>query len=80
MIERANIEESKSNVAMNTCAATQASYACGYYKVIQGTRTHLTNCVSEFEMLIFWKILRTYLMDDLYQKFVFQIVFQKKPH
>ena len=29
MIGRADIEGSKSNVAMSACAVTQASYACG---------------------------------------------------
>ena len=32
MIGRADIEGSKSNVAMNACTAAQASYACGVWR------------------------------------------------
>ena len=32
MIGRANIEGSKSNVAMNACTATETSYACGVWE------------------------------------------------
>ena len=32
MIGRADIEGSKSNVAMNACAATQATYRCGLWE------------------------------------------------
>ena len=47
MIGRADIEGSKSNVAMNVCAATQASYACGVWGWSPwagrvGSRTHFS--------------------------------------
>ena len=36
MIGRADIEGSKSNVAMSACAVTQASYACGVCVCVWG--------------------------------------------
>ena len=47
MIGRADIEGSKSNVAMNACTAAQASYACGVWRWSPwagrvGTRTHFS--------------------------------------
>ena len=50
MIGRADMEGLKSNVAMNACAATQASYPCGLLegqtgpkdRSKLGLRTHLT--------------------------------------
>ena len=47
MIGRADIEGSKSNVAMNACAVAQASYACGVCRWSPwagrvGTRTHFS--------------------------------------
>ena len=49
MIGRADIEGSKSNVAMNACTATQGSYACGWgagggssWTEKVGTMMHLT--------------------------------------
>ena len=46
MIERADIEGSKSNVAMNACAVPHASYACGVGKGKAGPEMHLrvTGC------------------------------------
>ena len=57
MIGRADIEGSKNNVAMNACAATEASYLCGWWGWSSwtgsvGRRTNLTFTPNEGVILV----------------------------
>ena len=50
MIERADIEGSKSNVALNACAVPHASYACGVGKGKAGPESDRLRCYSSDSM------------------------------